>query len=53
MIRSLIPFFFIKSNFKGFSPNFILYLGTDIFELEFENENTEITLSAVDIAKSG
>jgi hypothetical protein len=43
----------MNNNFNGFSLNLRLYLGTDILKLELENENTDITLSAVDIAKSG
>lgn len=31
----------------------MLYFGTEILKLEFENTKTEITLSAVDITKSG
>lgn len=50
---SLAPFFFINNNFIGLSFIFKLYLGTDILKLLLEKENTDITLSAQVMAKSG
>lgn len=50
---SLAPFFFINNNLMGLSFILRLYFGTDILKLLLENENTDITLSAQVIAKSG